>query len=330
MNRFPGIRALRTLEAAGRHLNYTKAEEELGLTPAAVSHQVKEFQQQLGVTLFERTGRELRHTPAGEALHIAIADALKELVRAGLRVKQIRSTTRLQISTPASIASKWLLPRIKKFMQFRPDVDVGIDITKIVRDFDRDGVDVSFRWGDGDYPGLRADRVFEHSIFPVCSPKLLDSCPLTTPRQLLDFNLIHVDWGEAGVVWPDWHRWLHFAGIEEFHERPGLHFHETVHAVQAAIDGHGIALGDAALVADDLAAGRLVRPFELAIGAPKKYAYYVTCPIETGEDPLIKLFRDWVRDEASQTTMQMEVEQTLLSVAESPQARQFNRPTRES
>lgn len=300
-NRFPGIRALRALEAAGRHLNFTKAADELGLTPAAVSHQVKEFQEQLGVVLFERVGREMRHTPAGEAIHIAIGEALEGLVKAGVRAQKIRSSTRLQISTPASIASMWLLPRINKFMQLRPDVDVSIDITKSVRDFERDKVDIAFRWGDGDYPGLRADQVLEHSIFPVCSPKLLQSSPPINPRNLLDFNIIHVAWGEAGVVWPDWRRWLQMAGVEEYEDRPGLHFHETVHAIQAAIDGLGIALGDGSLVADDLAAGRLVRLSELTIQAPEKYAYYVTSPIETADDPLIKLFRDWVLEEASQT-----------------------------
>lgn len=299
---FPGIRALRTLEAAGRHRNFTKAADELGLTPAAVSHQVKEFQEQLGVTLFERTGREMRHTPAGEAIHIAIGQALRELAKAGMRAQKIRSSTRLQISTPASIATKWLLPRINKFMLLRPDVDVGIDITKNVQDFERDRVDIAFRWGDGDYPGLRADQVFEHSLFPVCSPKLLQTAgPVGEPRDLLNFNLIHVTWGEAGVVWPDWRRWLQVAGVEEFSDRPGLHFHETVHAIQAAIDGHGIALGDASLVADDLAAGRLVQPFGLAIRAPERYAYYITCPLETADEPLIKLFRDWVLEEAGRT-----------------------------
>jgi LysR family glycine cleavage system transcriptional activator len=288
------------LEAAGRHRNFTRAADELGLTPAAVSHVVKEFQDQLGVMLFERSGREMRHTPVGETVHVAARNALRELDSAAARVKKLSASLGLRVSAPTSFAQKWLLPSITKFRLLRPDVAVDIDITKDFPDFERDRIDVAFRWGDGDYPGRKVDIVIEHAIFPVCSPQLLsDLGRFREPRDLLGHNLIHVTWGEAGVFWPDWQAWFTAAGVHEYEDRPGLHLHETVHAVQAAIEGQGVALGDASLVAEDLAAGRLVRPFELSIKAPGTYAYYMTTPLESENAPLIQSFREWILLEAA-------------------------------
>jgi LysR family transcriptional regulator, glycine cleavage system transcriptional activator len=307
LQRFPGVRTLTTLEAAGRHLNFTKAAEELGLTPAAVSHQVREFQERLGVPLFERTGRRMRHTLAGEAIHKAISEALHELTKAGSQARRAGSSNRLQVRATASIASKWLVPIIGKFMTIRPDASIGIDINKHHCDFAKDGIDVAVLWGNGDAPGVRSDLVFGHSIFPVCSPKLLGKRgALKRPGDILGFTLIHVDWGEEDVTWPDWRRWLQAADIREDGGKPGLHLHETVHAIQAAIDGHGIALGDAALVAEDLATGRLIRLFDLTIEGPGAYGYYLTCPEETAGEPLIRAFRDWVLAEAKETLARLD------------------------
>ncbi len=300
----PGIRALKTLEAAGRHLNFSRAAAELGLTPAAVSHQIKEFEEQLGISLFLRTSRTMELTQAGEILHAAVTEALSGLTRAAVRVQKIRSNKRLRVSASTSIAAKWLVPRLEKFMQQWPDIDIRLDVSTSLRDFTRDDIDVAFRWGRGQYPGARADRMFEHAIIPVCSPALLEAKgPLTEPRDLLKCRLIHVSWSGLGVTWPDWRMWMLAAGIKDFDDSPGLHFAETGPAIQAAIDGHGIALGDSWMVADDLAAGRLVKPFALSIDGPPQFAYYIVTPLEAADDPLIRTFREWVLEEAINTPL---------------------------
>ena len=299
-----GIRALKTLEAAGRHLNFSRAAAELGLTPAAVSHQIKEFEEQLGVGLFLRNSRSMELTPAGEILHAAATEAVHGLTRAVARIQKVRSNMRLRISASTSIAAKWLVPRLERFMQRWPDVDIRLEVSAALRDFVRDDIDIAFRWGRGQYAGARADRLFEHSIIPVCSPSLLEAKgPLNEARDLLKCRLIHVSWSGLGVTWPDWRMWMLAAGIRDFDDSPGLHFAETGPAIQAAIDGHGVALGDAWMVADDLATGRLVKPFALSIEGPPQFAYYIVTAVEAADDPLIRTFRDWVLEEAANTPL---------------------------
>lgn len=298
----PGTRALKVLEAACRHLNFSRAAAELGLTPAAVSHQVREFEEQLGVRLFHRTSRVAVLTPAGEIMHSAIREALDRLMHAQADVQRSQQAGRLRISTVETIASKWLLPRIGTFMRLHPEIDIALDISNHIRDFLRDNIDVAFRWGPGDNAGVRIDRLFDHCIFPVCSPRLLAEMePPKTPRDLLNHKLIHIFWSEKGVVWPGWREWFEAAGIEGPDVRPGMHFTETGHAVQAAIDGHGIALGDSHVVCGDLEAGRLVRLFDLSIGGPPGFSYHIATPLRTADTEMVRLFRDWVLAEARQT-----------------------------
>ena len=138
-------------------------------------------------------------------MHSAVGEALEGLMRARANAQRTHQARRLQISTVETVATRWLLPRIGMFMRDHPDIDIGLDITVDVRDFLRDNIDIAFRWGDGDYPGMRVDSLFEHSIFPVCSPKLIAEQGMpATPRDLLDYKLIHVFWSGKGVVWPDW------------------------------------------------------------------------------------------------------------------------------
>lgn len=298
----PGTRSLRTLEAACRHLNFSYAAAELGLTPAAVSHQVKEFEDQLGVRLFHRSNRMATLTPAGKIMQSAFREALDVLMRGRINARRTHQARRLQIAAVDTVATKWLLPRIGKFTRLHPDIDVGVEVTTAVRDFRRDTVDVAFRWSKDADPGTRVDRIFEHLIFPVCSPRLIEEAGMPTqPADLLDRKLIHVSWNEKGIVWPDWHEWFAAVGVELGTAPPGMHFTETGHAVQAAIDGHGVALGDACMVAGDLEAGRLVRLFDLAIGGPPGFSFFMAAPLETAETELVRTFRQWVIVEANET-----------------------------
>lgn len=297
---FPGIRALRGFEAAGRHLNFSRAAAELGLTPAAISHQIKEIEEQLGVTLFSRTSRSMQLTVTGEILHGAATEALTSLERGVVRIRKIGYEKQLKVIASTSIAAKWLVPRISRFIQLYPDIDVRLDISSHLRDFAPGDVDVAIRWGQGTAPNLRSEKLFENAVFPVCSPRLLESeLSLNDPHDLLQHRLIHVSWSGQDVGRPDWRMWLHAAGITSFDQEAGTHFDESGPAIQAAIEGLGVALGDSSLVADDLAAGRLVRPFALSINSPAKFAYYVVSPTEVADSPMVSAFREWVLEEAA-------------------------------
>ena len=297
-----GTRSLKVLDAACRHLNFTLAAAELRLTPAAVSHQIKEFETQLGIELFVRANRSLKLTAAGKIMHDAVTGALGILADGASRARKTQGHAQLRVTASSSIAAKWLIPRLDRFSTLEPKADVLVDISCQLRDLERDEVDVAIRFGRGDYPRVRSDRLFEHSIFPVCSPNLLRSTPpLRSPADILNHTLIHVTWSGQGVTWPDWTTWMQAAGVERFELKPGLHFEDSAFAIQAAIDGAGIALGDMSLVTDDLAAGRLVQPFDLAINGPPMFAYFLVTPLEPATNSLVSSFREWVLREAEAT-----------------------------
>ena len=303
MAQIPGTRALRAFDAAARHLNFTRAADELGLTPAAVSHQIKEIEDQLGVVLFVRTSRMMQLTEAGSIIHAAAVEALGGLSLAVTRARKLaRGTTQLKVTMDAVFASKWLMPRIDLFRKLRPDIELRLDITSQLRDFGHDDVDVAIRFGAGKYPGLVAECLFENVIIPVCSPRLLASGPpLNEPRDLLQHTLVHIEWSRQGVTWPNWRMWMAAAGVEDFDDDRCVLFEDSSHAIQAAIEGNVVALGDFQMVANDLSSGRLIRPFELGIKVPDDFAYYLVYPAEVAGDPRIMAFRDWIVDEAAKT-----------------------------
>ncbi|MBL8789644.1 MAG: transcriptional regulator GcvA [Rhizobiales bacterium] len=299
---FPGLRSLRAFDAAATYLNFTRAAEVLGVTPAAISHQIKELEGVVGVPLFARTSRSMVLTRQGEILHAAAHESLEVLSRALIRIKRMENRQQIRVSASPSLAAKWLVPRLERFLGMHPGADVRVDVSHAVVDFDREDVDVAIRFGEGKYPGLRSDLLFQDNVFPVCSPKIITKeRPLKTPRDLLRYTLIHLDWEAQGQPWPNWKMWMKAAGVNDFDDRAGLHFGQTSYAVQAAIDGLGVALGDSNLVADDLAAGRLVKPFELSLRAPKSFAYFLITRLDTSDAPLVDAFRDWCLTEAKQT-----------------------------
>jgi LysR family glycine cleavage system transcriptional activator len=299
----PGTRALRTLEAAARHLNFTRAADELGLTPAAVSHQIKEIEDQLGLVLFTRTSRTIRLTEAGAVLFEASTDALDLLGRAVSRARKMtRATALLKVTLDAQFATKWLMRRVDDFRRQRPGIELRFDITYEVRDFDLDDVDVGIRFGAGRYPGLRAHRLFDNIIIPVCSPSLLVSGPpLVVPRDLFLHTLAHIEWARQGVTWPNWRMWMAAAGVDDFDDSRTVVFGTSADAVQAALDGNAVALADFAMVANDLSEGRLVRPFELGIRVAPEFGYFLVYPTSAEGDPRIVAFREWLLDEVAKT-----------------------------
>ena len=301
----PGLGALKTFEAAARLLSFSRAAEELGVTPAAISYRVRDLEDQLGVQLFQRTSRVVELTEPGRQLLVGVSEALDGIARTVSRLRTADLRARLTVTTSPSFASKWLVPRLHRFLERYPDADVRIDVSDRLVDLTHEEVDIGVRFGKGQYPGLRVDRLFDEIIFPVCSPKLLSGRrPLKQPRDLRHYTLIHVEPQAAWASWPDWRMWLLAAGLRDLDPHRGLHFTHTALALQAAIDGQGVALAESTLVADDLASGRLVRPFEMSIKGPAEFGYYaLTTPNESR--PLVRAFLDWIVAEAGQMKAEM-------------------------
>ncbi len=299
MRFIPGTRALRTLIAAGKHLNFTRAADELGLTPAAVSFQIKEIEEQLNLKLFVRTSRSILLTEAGAILCEASADALDLMNRAVSRShKAARGSAQLKVSVNAQFATKWLMWRVERFQKLHPDIALRLDIANEIRDFAVDDIDIAIRFGAGKYPGLAVHRLFNNLVIPVCSPRLLTSGRgLNEPRDLLQHTLVHIEWSQQGVTWPNWRIWMAAAGISDFDDSNTIVFETSTDVVDAAIAGNAVALADFAMVANDLSEGRLVRPFALGIKMPPEYAYYLAYPEEVASDQRIMAFRDWILDE---------------------------------
>lgn len=296
----PPLNALRAFEAAGRHLSISKAAQELHVTPAAVSHQVKSLEEYLDVPLFRRTGNALSLTDAGQALLPGLQSGFAELQQAvgALREHDVRGP--LVLSVAPVFAASWLIPRLGDFRRSHPEIDVRVSATLELADFERDGVDAAIRVGRGRYPGLMADRLFGESVVPMCSPALLDGeNPIERPEDLRRQVLLHFDWPGTEQVFPDWETWLRAAGVEGVDPSPGPRFMQPDHAMQAAIAGAGVVLGWRTLARPDLDAGRLVAPFDLSI--PTEVAFYLVYPELQRERPKLLAFREWLLREAGAT-----------------------------
>jgi LysR family transcriptional regulator, glycine cleavage system transcriptional activator len=298
----PGTRALRTFEAAGRHLNFTRAADEVGLTPAAVSYQIKEIEDQLGLVLFTRTSRSIQLTPAGAVVFEAAVQALETLQRAVGRARRVaRGAQQLRVSLSPRFATNWLLPRLSQFRAANPTIELTFDISDEVRDFDADDVDIAIRFGSGRYAQTRSERLFEAVIAPVCSPKLIAASGRPkTPRDLFAQTLCHVECYTEGMLWPNWRMWMAAAGIDDFDDSRCVAFTDTSHVVEAVIDGGAVGLVDLAMIRNELAEGRLVQLFDIGVSVAEDYAYHLVYPESSGQDPRVLAFCDWMLGEVGQ------------------------------
>ncbi len=295
--RLPPLNALRAFEAAARHLSFAKAAAELHVTPAAVSHQIKGLEDFLGVPLFHRAQRTISLTEAGEAALPDLRTGFDYLAAGVGRIHDLETGGTITVSAAPSFAAKWLIPRIERFRLAQPEIEARIDATVELSDFERGQVDVGIRYGSGRYPGLRIDLLLNEEVVPVCHPGLLDKGQaLEQPEDLRHFTLIHDDTPVPGQPLPDWRMWLLAAGVRGVDWTRGPRFSPSSMAIQAALDGQGVALVGRVLAESDLSAGRLVRP--LAFAVPSDIAYYIVSPQATAERPKVKAFRDWVLEEA--------------------------------
>ena len=287
--RLPSLNGLRAFEAAARHLSFTLAAAELNVTQTAISHQIRRLEEELGIRLFVRQNRALTLTPQAQDYLPGVRAAFNDLRLATDRLLRRDDDKVLTVSTLASLAAKWLLPRLTDFQEAHPGIDVRITTSTSLVDFQRDNVDAAIRYGRGQWPGLRADWLMAEDIFPVCSPALLGGAkPLRKPEDLAHHTLLH-----TSVAREDWQLWLTAAGLTVvLAQRRGLMFDQSFMALQAAMEGLGVALGRTRLVESDIAAGRLVMPFDLTL--PTDAGFYIVAPEETANMPRIALFRDWL------------------------------------
>jgi LysR family glycine cleavage system transcriptional activator len=286
------LNGLRAFEAAARYLSFTRAADDLHVTQAAISHQVRGLEQRLGVPLFRRLNRALLLTDEGQRLYPAVRDAFDRLATAVDGLRDREATGALTVSVLPSFAAKWLVPRLGHFQQRHPEFDLRITASEAITDLARDAVDVGLRFGDGSWPGVRAERVLEEEVTPVCSPRMARH--VRSPRDLAEVTLLHESM-EPLYRFPTWADWLAAAGVEGVDVTRGLGFSHSHIMLQAAIDGAGVALGQMTLAADDVAAGRLVTPFDLRL--PAGYAYYLVTEPAAAERPKIRAFREWILTE---------------------------------
>jgi LysR family glycine cleavage system transcriptional activator len=290
------LNALRAFEASARHLSFVGAAEELHVTPAAVSHQVKKLEAYLGAPLFRRLPRGLRLAEAGQAFYAELREVFLRLDKAMERVVESHARGSLTISVAPIFAVKWLLPRLQQFSALHPEIDIRMSSSVQLIDFHRDSFDAAIRFGFGTYPGLVSTRLFDEFVTPMCSPRVLDNDhALKCPDDLRHHVLLHDDSMAFDPKAPDWKAWLDKAGAKGVDASRGPHFSQPDHVLQAAIDGAGAALGWRYLAAADIAAGRLVAPFNLRL--PLGSAFYLVHPEAYADRHKIKVFRNWLLKE---------------------------------
>ncbi|MGL3106263.1 transcriptional regulator GcvA [Bradyrhizobium sp. BR 1432] len=288
--RLPSLNGLRAFEAAARHLSFTLAAAELNVTQTAISHQIRRLEEELGIRLFVRQNRALALTPEARDYLPGVRAAFNDLRLATDRLLRKDDDKVLTVSTLASLAAKWLLPRLTDFQEQHPGIDVRITTSTSLVDFQRDDVDAAIRYGRGQWPGLRADWLMADELFPVCSPSLLrGDKPLRRPQDLRNHPLLHTSNANSD----DWRLWLTAAGLPaDIARQPGITFDMIFMTIQAAIDGIGVAMGRTSYVQDDIAKGRLVVPFKIAL--PADAGFYLVSPEGRREAPKLTAFRNWM------------------------------------
>jgi LysR family glycine cleavage system transcriptional activator len=311
--RLPPLNALRVFEAAARHLSFKEAANELSITQAAVSHQIKSLEDYLGVQLFKRAGRGVQLTEAARACLPKLREGFDSLAAAVEMIHLRADETDLQITAPPVFTARWLMPRLADFARREPKVDVrvvgsskmvdagALDHPAITSSFDlrSESSGVEIHLGAGDYPGHRADKLFDVSTIAVASPELV-TAGLRDPADLANHTLLHDDAMDLVAHGHAWEKWLEVAGVaDKVDGTRGPHFSSNILSLEAASQKLGVALALRPLVDADIASGRLVAPFNVAL-TPRS-AYYLVCPEVISDRPAVVAFRKWLLSQAVKT-----------------------------
>ncbi len=282
--RFPPLNALRAFEAAARHLSFKKAAQELHVTPGAVSHQIKLLEANLGVLLFRRLTRALELTAEAHLLLPKVREGMENLHAAVERVRSRDGVASLTVIAPPNFAARWLVPRLARFTSSNPNLELHVV--------------AMVRFGSGDYPGMRVDKVYSAVYVPACSPRLLTGeHPLRKPDDLRHHTLLHDDTVIDEGARPSWNDWLQSVGVTDIDATRGPHFSDAALALDAAIEGMGVTLAMKPLLRTDIEAKRLVVPFDIT--AQTSYAYFLVTPeADAGKRPVAS-FRKWLLEESA-------------------------------
>jgi len=294
--RLPPLNALRAFEAAARHLNFSRAADELSVTPGAVSQQIQNLEDYVGVALFKRTPKGLLLTDPAQIALPALREAFDRLAEAASMLTAAVDGRRLTVSVAPSFAAKWLVPRLGRFEALHPLVDVWVSAGMELVDFNSGEVDIAIRYGAGRYPGLEVSRLMQETVIAVASPALLASQPLEELGDLSRQILLHDGSPDADESCPDWTMWLAARGVRGVDGSRGPRFNQSSLVIEAAVGGRGVALAKRALAQADLDAGRLVAPFQIATAVD--FAYYLVHPKAKGRLPQVKAFVAWLTAEA--------------------------------
>ena len=303
--KLPPLKALRVFESAARHLSFTAAAEELNVTPAAIGHQVRALEDYFGQQLLRRSTRKVELTDVARWVLPTIGQGFDLLADAGERLMAPETGSALNLTVEPAFASRWLVQHLESFQQQFPDWDVRLSATYDLVDLAEARFDMGIRFGDGQYPDLTVHRLGLEEVFPVCSPELMQSHgPIREPNDLREVTLLHEDWVMANEqVWPSWKMWLKATGADAVNPDPGPRYSNSALAIQAALNGQGVALSSTALVADDLAAGKLICPFGDRFTTQLNTAYYLVYEADAERDPKVAAFRDWLLTEYEKTAL---------------------------
>ncbi|MEM8812611.1 MAG: transcriptional regulator GcvA [Pseudomonadota bacterium] len=305
--RLPPLNAIRAFEATARHLSFSKAAEELNLTPSALSYQVRMLEDHLGMKVFKRLNRAIELTETGARLFPGIRDGFDRLRESFDQLTPDTPDDVLVVSTGPAFAAKWLTPRVFRFVDAHPDIELRISANLRLVDFGQNDIDVGLRFGEGRYPGLRSERVLPDFATPMASPRFLEQHPdLKAPFDLQAMPLLHddslVNWDHA----PSWGLLFRRLGLDEARARRGLRFNHADHALDAAVEGAGVVLGRNTLAAGDIRTGRLVRLFpELVLDT--HLSFHLVCREQDFSRHKIRVFWDWVLAEAARPDSQLGV-----------------------
>src|SRR2546421_5930772 len=298
----PPLRALRAFETAARLKSFSKAADNLNVPPGAITHQTQGGERALGIGLFNRLNRSVELTASARVLLPGLSDAFAGIQASVRRLRAHNDTGTLTVTASPSFAAKWLVVRLHRFQERWPEIDVRISATDNVVDLGAGDFDLAIRYGSGRYPGLHVEPLLKNEVFPACSPPLLEGGPpFLNPDDLKRHALIHDQTVDRDPLAPSWPMWLKAAGVTGFSGTSGITYNASYLALDAAIAGHGVVLATSTIAAADIAAGRLVRLFSLAL--PDLFAYYIVTAPGALERAKVKAFRDWLRTEADgQTT----------------------------
>jgi LysR family glycine cleavage system transcriptional activator len=294
----PPLNALRAFEATARHLSFSRAAEELHVTPAALSHQIRGLEDLLTLKLFHRKARAIELTAAARLMYPGIRSAFESLRTAVEQLDRAKQDRILVVSASPGLTAKWLVPRIYRFLEKHPDIDTRISSSVGFSNFTADGVDVGIRLSSGQHPDLHVEKLADECMLPLCSPRLLEGeHPLRSPHDLPRFPLIQIDL--PGLV-PTWDDWLGAVGITGIDTTRGLRLNVADHALDAASEGAGVVLGYKLVASRDIGLGRLVVPFGPELPLPGR-CYHFVCAKGQEARPTVKAFRDWLFAEIEDT-----------------------------